>query len=98
MTTKRTNWKSRATTLSVVNALLQEEIDTLRGLAKPYRLIEQATGRIRDFDTAQQCADHLFAVGGFHARQRFWLYKNERAVMQPLTGDVDELARMLEAA
>lgn len=93
----RTNWKARAEVLAIENMLLREELATLRGEAMPYRLIEQATGHVRDFDTAQRCANHLFAVGGFYARQRFWLYKNGRPVAHPLTGDVDELARLLES-
>lgn len=63
---------------------------------KPYRAIEKATGDIKDFASATRLMDWLFAVGGFHALSRFWVYKNRRRIRLPRGGEVGEIARWLE--
>jgi hypothetical protein len=78
--------------------LLQEEIDTLRGIPLLYRVIERATGRVLDLPTAQRVMDHVFAVGGLAGLPRFWVYKNGKRVAMPHGGEVDAIARWLDAA
>lgn len=88
---------SKVKVLEIQNRLLQEELDTLRGLRKPYRAIEVATGEVRDFDTAEGLMDHLFALGGIAAFSRFYVYKNHRRVLtRTRGGEVGALARRLE--
>jgi hypothetical protein len=82
--------------LQTENALLREELDTLRGTRQPYRAIEKATGDVRDFATPQRLMDWLFAVGGFVALRRFWVYKERRRVRMPQGGEVSEIAIWLE--
>lgn len=88
---------SKLQILQIENQLLREQLDTLRGVQKPYRAVERETGAIADFDTAQALMDHLFAVGGHDALRRFWLYKDRRRVLARTTGgEVGALARRLE--
>lgn len=63
---------------------------------KPYRAIDKETGDVKDFRTAMRLMDWLFAVGGFRALSRFWVYKNRRRIRLPRGGEVGEIARWLE--
>lgn len=83
-------------TYEVQAMLLKEEIGTLRGEPKPYRVIERETGIVRDLESAQRVMDTLFAIGGLAGLQRFWVYKQGRRIAMPQGGDVDTVARWLE--
>jgi hypothetical protein len=85
-------------TYQIQAQILQEEIDTLRGVPQPYRVIERATGRVLDFATAERVMDHLFAIGGIAGLTRFWVYKDSRRITMPHGGEAGAIARWLDAA
>jgi hypothetical protein len=83
--------------LETENHLLREQVNTALGARNLYRVADLLTGDIIDFDTAQKVMDYLFVVGGMNANRKFAVYKERRRFPLPAGGEVNELARQLEA-